>query len=150
MSEAATSVHLEKVKEQAEAQQRRRAPPLAGHNSKRQKVNGQAAGDEEEEQEGAVSRFAYAAADAIAQGSTCLMASCGFNRQRSAAKELLSIVKPLLPGGRVWCAVLLLLLLLLLTQACDASVYWQLHCTTQHHMPICSTGTSSLSQCSVM
>jgi hypothetical protein len=104
MSEA-TNVDLEKLKEQAEAQQRRRAPPLAGHNSKRQKVDGQAGEeDEEEEQEGTVSRFAYAAADAIAQGSTCLMASCGFNRQRSAAKELLSIVKPLLPGGRVWCA----------------------------------------------
>lgn len=162
---AATSLSdkdLQELKEQAEAQQRRRAPPLAGKDPKRRKTAG---GEEEDDDpEGTVARFSYAAADAIAAGSTCLMASCGFNRwavslfacqnmlanltvasccvynvspgaaasssrhfkqvpmqttgdaaapetqlaayyvyavvcrQRSAAKELLSIVTPLLPG----------------------------------------------------
>jgi hypothetical protein len=69
---------LQELKEQAEAQQRRRAPPLAGRDTKRRKTAG--GEEEEEEAEGAVARFSYAAADAIAAGSTCLMASCGFNR----------------------------------------------------------------------
>lgn len=75
---------LEQLKQQAEAQQRRRAPPLSGQQpqKKKPKVDGgeEQGEDDEEEQEGAVGRFAYAAAGAIAAGSTCLMASCGFNR----------------------------------------------------------------------
>lgn len=78
MVEAATS--LEQLKQQAEAQQRRRAPPLSGKEPKKRKLDGQDAEDDEQEQEGIVSRYTYAAADAIAAGSTCLMASCGFNR----------------------------------------------------------------------
>lgn len=75
----------EQLKQQAEAQQRRRAPPLSNQQPQKKKPKldsgeEQDDGDKEEEQEGAVGRFAYAAADAIIAGSTCLMASCGFNR----------------------------------------------------------------------
>ena len=73
MSEAATN--LEQLKQQAESQMRRAAPPLPGKDPKKRKVD-----QDEEVEEGTVGRFSYAADAAIAAGSTCLMASCGFNR----------------------------------------------------------------------
>lgn len=99
MSEAATTTpaEMEQLKQQAEAQMRRSAPPLSGKHAKRRKTGQE--GDERHADDTVVGRFSYAADTAIAAGSNCLMASCGFNRQRSAAKELLSIVKPLLPEG---------------------------------------------------
>lgn len=80
---AATSLaELEALKAAAEGQQCRRAPPLlAGSDPKRRRTDGQQRPDDDEEHaEGAVGRFSYAAADAIAAGSACLLASCGFNR----------------------------------------------------------------------
>lgn len=81
------SESLELLKQQAEAQMRRPAPPLSGQEAKKRKL------DNEEQKNGGgdaaaaaaaegggVARFAYAADTAIAAGSTCLSASCGFNR----------------------------------------------------------------------
>lgn len=76
----ATSLDLEQLKRDAEAQQRRRAPPLAGQQSKKRRLDDPDAADDEQDEEGPVSRFSYAADTEIAAGSTCFMASCGFNR----------------------------------------------------------------------
>lgn len=80
MSEAATTTpaEMEQLKQQAEAQMRRSAPPLSGKHAKRRKTGQE--GDERHADDTVVGRFSYAADTAIAAGSNCLMASCGFNR----------------------------------------------------------------------
>lgn len=101
---------LQQLKAAAEAEMRRPAPPLSA-STKRRKTGPSAAAeasaavDEEEDGEASddndaqkVGRFAYAAPAAIAAGSMLFLGTCGFNRQRSAAKELMNLLPPLLPG----------------------------------------------------
>jgi hypothetical protein len=113
--------HLELLKQQAEAEMCRRAPGLldgAQPSSKRRKTHASthagaagAAGagsesgeDEDAAAEGVVGRFAYSAVEDVCAGTTCFLGTCGFNRQRSAAKEMIQLLEPLLPG--VWGAAL--------------------------------------------
>lgn len=80
MLEAATTTpaDMEQLKQQAEAQMRRSAPPLSGQHAKRRKTGQES--HEGQAEDTVVGRFSYAADAAIAAGSSCLMASCGFNR----------------------------------------------------------------------
>ncbi|WIA40095.1 hypothetical protein OEZ86_013506 [Tetradesmus obliquus] len=109
------STYLEQLKQAAEAQMRRPAPPLpAPKKHKQSKLHssstagadsGDASGGEEGGGEGAaaaaerVGRYSYAAADAVLAGCSGFIGMCDFKRSNSATKELLDMLKAVLPGG---------------------------------------------------
>lgn len=96
---------LEQLKQAAEAQMRRPAPPIraSGPAAKRQRTNGDAAApaaeDQDEEQANRVARFNYAAPEALLEGCTAFLFTCGLSRQMSATKEGLERIKAKLPEG---------------------------------------------------
>lgn len=100
--EAKSSAYLEQLKQAAEAQMRRPAPPLAPP-AKKQKQGGGSAAVEEAEDEAVerVGRYSYAAVDAIMKGCGGFLGMCDFKRSNSATKEMLDILKQVLPGGFV-------------------------------------------------
>jgi hypothetical protein len=135
----ATSLDLEQLKRDAEAQQRRRAPPLAGQKPKRRKIDDTDAADDGQDEEGPVSRFSYAADREIAAGSTCFMASCGFNRWDWGRRKRLKVS---LHELRLLCICSLSLFALhgrgalQLTQACSTWPPPLLHCLLRMCAPV--------------
>jgi hypothetical protein len=113
------SAYLEQLKQAAEAQMRRPAPPLpAPKKHKQLKPPGSTtaaadatdapddddghASDVEGEKEAVaaerVGRYSYAAADAVLAGCAGFIGMCDFKRSNSATKEMLDILKSVLPG----------------------------------------------------
>lgn len=108
------STYLEQLKQAAEAQMRRPAPPLPAPKKHKQSKphssstagadSGDASGGEEGGGEGAaaaaerVGRYSYAAADAVLAGCSGFIGMCDFKRSNSATKELLDMLKAVLPG----------------------------------------------------
>jgi hypothetical protein len=106
------SAYLEQLKQAAEAQMRRPAPPLpAPKKHKQNKASGPNAaaadtGTLSDGEEGGgeaaaaerVGRYSYAAADAVVAGCAGFIGMCDFKRSSSATKEMLEILKAVLPG----------------------------------------------------
>jgi hypothetical protein len=109
------SAYLEQLKQAAEAQMRRPAPPLpAPKKHKHPKPSGpnaaadvtdnangdvtDAEGDKEAAAAERVGRYSYAAADEVLAGCAGFIGMCDFKRSNSATKEMLDILKAVLPG----------------------------------------------------
>jgi hypothetical protein len=115
------SAYLEQLKQAAEAQMRRPAPPLPApkkHKQSKPSVSPAAAGltnnshgdvsDGEGDKEAAAAeragRYSYAAADAVLAGCAGFIGMCDFKRSNSATKEMLDILKAVLPGEQLHCS----------------------------------------------
>jgi hypothetical protein len=102
--EANEQRRLARLKAAAEAEMRRPAPELTL--SKRPRADGDAA-DSAEKIDGsgtavdALPRFAYAGVEQLLhkQGAAAFLGLCGFERQASTLRELLNLLRPLLPGA---------------------------------------------------
>lgn len=111
------SAYLEQLKQAAEAQMRRPAPPLPApkkskqHNCPTTAAPASTAADDAEpghvpEGEGngeaaaaeRVGRYSYAAADSVLAGCSGFIGMCDFKRSNSATKEMLDMLKAVLPG----------------------------------------------------